>query len=190
MSFTYNLNIPAANNNPSADQPNMKTNTNSINSIINVDHFTFAAGNAGSHKQVTLTNEAAPGFSGGNGVLYANLATGQSWPFWQNALGSFQMSGPITATANNGTAFLPGGIILKWGTISSIVGGGVTTPFSFAPAFPTACFSVQLTLGNPGGTQNAQAAAVRDGSISASGFSYNYSGGSAYDKILWFAIGN
>lgn len=170
----------------------MLTNTNAVNTLVSLDHFTFADSQAGRHKQVTLTNKAAPGLGGGNGVLYANLATGQSWPFWQNALGSFQLAGPNTATANNGTAFLPGGIILKWGLITPIVGGGVSTAFVFVPAFPTACFSVQLTLKNPGTTTNTQTASVR--SIQAGGvgggFTYNYTGGGAYDGIYWFAIGN
>jgi hypothetical protein len=186
----YNPNIPAANNNPSQDQPKMQTNTNAINTLLSLDHFTFADSLAGRHKQVSLTNESAPGLAGGSGVLYANLATGQSWPFWQNALGSIQLAGPTTATANNGTEFLPGGIILKWGLITPIAGGGMSTPFVFVPPFPTACFNVQLTLKNPSGTANTQTASVRSIQGGGVGFTYNYTGGSAYDGIYWLAVGN
>lgn len=37
--FTYTNDIPATANNPSADQPPMKTNTNSNSAIWNVDHY-------------------------------------------------------------------------------------------------------------------------------------------------------
>lgn len=189
--FAYNRDIPDAPNNPSVDQPDMLANTNSIDDLLAVDHYSFNTPTGGIHKQVTLINEAAPGVGAGNGVLYANLATGQSWPFWQNALGSVQLIGGVpVATANNGTAFLGGGLILKWGTVTPIVPGGVTTPVVFAPAFPTTCFIVNATLINPAGTTNAQTISIRKASISAAGFSYNYSGGGAYDGLYWFAIGN
>ncbi len=82
-----------------------------------------------------------------------------------------------------------GGILIQWGIIHPLV-SQTTTPQSFNINFQNNCFNVQLTLGNPSSTGNAQTASVRDGSISKSGFSYNYSGGSAYDTIYWFAIGN
>jgi hypothetical protein len=189
MSFTYNLNIPAANNNPSADQPNMKTNTNSINSILNVDHFPFAAGNAGRHKQVTLTNEAAPGFTGGNGTLYANLASGQSWPFWQNALGSFQLAGQNSVSANGYTT-LPGGVILQWGT-KTINFSGSSTSVSFPLTFPNAAFSVTFAcVNNQGNSPSANNIYVRSGTLTTSGFTASNSSSGGTTAIFWMAIGN
>lgn len=61
MSFTYNNGVPAANNNPSVDQPDMLTNAQSINSIIAVDHISFNVTNGGTHKQITFNDVAAPG---------------------------------------------------------------------------------------------------------------------------------
>lgn len=64
--YSFNENIPAANNNPSADQPIMQTNNASTKSIIGVDHVTFgtATGGAGSsdgqHLQVTYNNKHSP----------------------------------------------------------------------------------------------------------------------------------
>lgn len=185
----YNLNIPFATNNPSTDQPNMLTNTNAINTWNNIDHNTFSASNAGTHKQVTLTNEAAPGFVGGSGVFYANVQSGQSWPFWQNALGSFQMMQAAIATTNNGSTLIPGGIILKWGIVTPLV-STTTTPVTFSPVFPNNCFNVQATLINAGATGNEQTISIRSGSVVPGGFSYNYTGGSAYNGFYWFAVGN
>jgi len=61
MVLTYTLNIPDAPNNPSNDQPNMKTNTNSISDIIDVDHYTFDKTPSGKHRQVTLAGKNVAG---------------------------------------------------------------------------------------------------------------------------------
>jgi len=71
MSFTYNLGIPATNNNPTTDQPNMKINNDAIASIIAVDHVGFNASNGGKHNQVTFPAENVPGSPpASGGVLY------------------------------------------------------------------------------------------------------------------------
>src|ERR1017187_2807970 len=57
MTITYNRNIPDGPNNPSTDQPNMKTNTNSIDDIIAVDHQSFSGQNAGYHTVIHETSQ-------------------------------------------------------------------------------------------------------------------------------------
>jgi hypothetical protein len=58
--FTYNRDIPDAPNNPSQDQPDMKTNTNSIDDIWKVDHYSFTEqdpqgrNSGGSHEKVQM----------------------------------------------------------------------------------------------------------------------------------------
>ncbi len=61
MPIPYNNNIPDAPNDPSADQPKMRTNTNSTDAIIAIDHYTFADAPAGQHKQVVLAGKNAQG---------------------------------------------------------------------------------------------------------------------------------
>lgn len=61
MSFTYTQNIPLDTNSPAEDQPDMKDNTNSTYSILNVDLYTFDSANAGKHQQVTIPARNAPG---------------------------------------------------------------------------------------------------------------------------------
>lgn len=58
--ISYNLDIPNAPNNPSNDQPDMKTNTNAINQIIGIDHVTFNTQNSGTHLQVTYSSKNVP----------------------------------------------------------------------------------------------------------------------------------
>lgn len=182
----YNLNIPAANNNPSQDQPKMQTNINAINTLLSLDHFTFADNSAGRHKQVTLTNEAAPGFVGGNAVLYANLASGQSNPFWQNALGSFQI--PIisaSSIASNGYINLSG-LIFQWGSSTAVQSSSGNT-INFPIAFPTAVFTVQATVVTDDNTT------IRFSILNAAtltGFSTTQTSSSHFRRLYWFAVGN
>lgn len=65
--FSYNNNVPATNNNPSVDQPDMKINTQSIEQLIAVDHVSFNSagsgppdGSGGHHLQVTFDSKNTP----------------------------------------------------------------------------------------------------------------------------------
>ena len=74
MSFTYTQNLPAAGNNPSNDQPNMLTNTNSIANIIAVDHVGFNTATAGQHEQCTFPGVVTPATPAGEAsVLFPAL---------------------------------------------------------------------------------------------------------------------
>lgn len=191
----YNLNIPAANNNPSQDQPKMQTNTNAINTLISLDHFTFADNAAGRHKQVSLANESAPGIpTNTNGVLYANLANGQSWPFWQNALGSTQILG-ASSVAASGYATLPGGLIIQWGTRAGTHSGGkyqagdfgtITLPLTF----PNAFFTIYGTSGH-GGTLPSGISSFSTRILSTSQFQWEFEASTSQITTLnWLALGN
>lgn len=56
MNLNYFTNIPFASNDPSIDQPNMQTNTNSISAWVDIDHYGFkdAQNLGGLHTQVTM----------------------------------------------------------------------------------------------------------------------------------------
>ncbi len=54
--FDYTRDIPASNNDPSQDQPDMLVNTNSTDSLIAEDHFSFGVPNGGRHEQCTIGN--------------------------------------------------------------------------------------------------------------------------------------
>ena len=183
--IAYTDNIPVAGNNPSVDQPSMTINTNAIDTIIGIDHFSFNNNSGGSHKQVTLTNESAPGLGDGNGVLYANLQNSQSWPFWQNALGSFQMMGAQSIVAK-GYATLPGGLIIQWGPLSGMVSG--TNNASFGIAFPTTVFAILLQPIRIS-TSNADTLYVKTGSVTLSTFQI-VNTSSSIPTGYFFAVGN
>ncbi len=194
MSFTYTRDIPDPPSSPSVDVPNLKVNTNSIDDIWAVDHFTFADNFAGIHNRVQLKEigTALPvGLAAtGSGTLFTKVTgvspQGELFFYRQGALVAIQLTGPSTPSAViNGFTFLPGGILMQWGLFAAPVAGD--NPISFNTAFPTACFNVSITLVRA--LANVDGVVVKTASVSAAGFTaIAPTGGSA--GIFWTAIGN
>jgi hypothetical protein len=185
--FDYNLGIPNPPNNPSNDVPLMQINTNSISSLISVDHVGFKTNGSGIHRQVTLLNEAAPGLGDGNGVFYANSLNGNSWPIWQNALGSFALMSQASSAVANGFVSLPSGILMQWGTISPVVGQTLTA-VNFNIPFPTACFIVLVTEKRTGTPNNVDTVYIN--AKSQLSFSYYSTSNGGFVSFDWLSIGN
>jgi hypothetical protein len=183
--YNYDNNIPAAPNNPSADQPLMLQNFQSIDGLIGVDHFSFEQANKdGTHKQVNLTNESSPSLLA-DLVLYSKVIQGVSSLWAKNASG---IDVPVFINANglpNGYTTLFGGFYLQWGSKNI---AGLTTPVSFSPVFPTTCFNVIVSGINVGSNNHTDCVSVQ--SVTAGGFTCVYSGGSAFNAFYWVAIGN
>lgn len=104
MTFTYNNAIPAAANNPSNDQPDMLTNTQSINSIIAVDHASFNTANGGTHTQMHLPNFTNPttinGAANQGSVVYSAAGVADATRaqiYYKNAFGLQIPLSPIKA---------------------------------------------------------------------------------------------
>ena len=76
---TYPINtaIPAANNAPADDQPQMQSNFNNINGYLQVDHTNPAAAGAGEHQQVTFfSNKSTTSIPANSvGILYPGAGT-------------------------------------------------------------------------------------------------------------------
>ena len=206
-SFIYTQNVPNPPNFPSEDVGSMQTNTNSIFSWTNVDHFGVAQSGAlqidGRHMQVSLVNQAAPAIPANiGGVLFANnpAPTNVSWPFWENTTGVFQLLGQ-SLFATNGFVQL-GGFIVQWGVVNGTHGGGKfndgdTGTVTFATAnmpFPNNCFGVQFSGGFSSNitAPNGYGNAVYD-QIPLSKTSFNwkfFSNSGQYTQFFWLAVGN
>jgi hypothetical protein len=198
--LVYTAGLPNPPNFPSQDVGSMQTNTNSINTWVVQDHFGFNTNDntGGYHDQVSLKDQAAPGIPAGlNGVLFSNDVAGRSWPFWQNALGSFQITG--SASANNpsaianGWSFLPGGLIIQWGNINPAPINQIPVTTNFNIPFPAACFAITsgqtFTIGFPPSAN--QVGTIGFTNISAASFDWVVSTtGGLYDGFYWVAIGN
>jgi Putative tail fiber protein gp53-like, C-terminal len=200
MSFSYNNQIPVAPNNPSADQPGMLTNAQSINSIIAVDHIGFNTNNGGYHTVIHFSNQAAdPPNIAGVGQLYTKSAGNPSQPalFYRppTSAAGIQLTNLLLPVANtNGYTFLPGGLIFQWGTVTTAFSGSSSRTggvvFSSANVgFPSNCFNVQATLSGTSG----HADTLQINSVSAAGFSWQFTSvpnTTSYTGFSWVAIGN
>lgn len=187
--FPFTRDIPFATHNPSSDQPIMQTNTNSEDSIWTVDHFGFNDNNGGFHKQVHLKNEAAPGISTVDAVLFANLSLGQSWPFWQNGLATYQILAQPNAAFNNGLAMFPGGIFVQWGFVNSTTNGTVVFAQTFANTFIVLTQPYYPT-GIPPSSGGVATVAVEN-PVPNGSFTWKFlTPSGAYTGFYWVAIGN
>lgn len=190
--YSYNENIPAAANAPKNDQPGMQQNTNSIDSIIGVDHYTFETSNMdGFHQYVRMKPTASPALvDGATCGLFATTINGQSWPAWANEAGQTSLLSYVTSEGNNGYCSLPGGLLIQWGRATASSSSSQQN-FTFPTAFPNNCFVVvpnpTYSGGIPGG---AASVAVRESTINKTGFSFLYqTNASNYTGFTWVAIG-
>ena len=113
-SFPYTTGIPNPPNDPSVDAPNMQTNTNTIASWVNIDHYGFGIGVGGKHQIVTFPGNISPGAQGG---LSAALATvpgtanaSASQLTYTNSLITLPLSCVRAYATFNGTGSVPGTI--------------------------------------------------------------------------------
>lgn len=211
--YIYTTNIPFATNNPSTDQPNMQTNTNSINSILLIDHYGFNDNNGGLHKQVQMPTLASiPGsLMSGEGTLYTKTSGESELFFTPDLTGNeYQLTRTITASyslfaknVNNyngvgtqftgGWTFLPGGILLQYGSFDAGVGGvsSGNQSITFPVTFTNVPFNIQTSIiAKVGGTTTGNTVALNFSSSSTTGFIVSItSSTSNYRGFSWVAIG-
>lgn len=135
--FNYTTNIPFEDNSPSQDQPDMKRNTNSTSSILNVDMIGFNTADGGYHSQLTFVDQSAdPGSASNQYREYSKIVSGSSELFAQKdaAVAPIQLTRGVPVGGTTGYTYLPGGMLLQWGT-ASISGSSGT--FTFPIPFTT-----------------------------------------------------
>jgi hypothetical protein len=216
VSFTYNNLVPATNNDPSVDQPQMLINTQSINSIIAVDHIGFNAGNGGYHTvihQKTQVSDPAP-IASFNQVYSKNYTPNTTGGIADTQLfaitgigGISQLTGYSTQNSTDGWQWV-GGILIQWGTVttassgsfsSGLASGSVTFKdrVSGAIPFPTNCFTViatpfwQTASGAPSTDISAGGVSINQNTLSTTKFDWQFNSQSGrFRGFQWFAIGN
>lgn len=96
--WTFNSTIPAANNNPSDDQPEMLNNNISTAGIIATDHISFGQNNGGTHIQNTYIGYASPTLPASTpeaSVAYpaaGEAVTANAQYYYENAVATFPIS--------------------------------------------------------------------------------------------------
>jgi hypothetical protein len=175
--FTYNNNIPSSPNDPSQDQPKMLTNTQSINSILGEDHFSFESGSGkdGRHQYSRYPERDGvglpiPATDNNEGVIYtkegANPTETNVFFRGESNGNEYQLTAVdqtnITTFAKNleyqaavvgvspsyvgGWSFLPGGLILQYGSFSAVNGvTSYTVPFPKSFQAATVPYSINIS---------------------------------------------
>lgn len=141
MSFTYNSSIPAANNNPSDDQPIMQQNAFAISNFVNVDHVSFNNANCGKHLQVTFNSKNTPGAqTDPQSVIYTanGLATTISQLKYVNQSGTFPLS-----TLRAYAYFSAGTLFLNTTNYFNVNTGGITVSATISQV----TYTIPLTTG-------------------------------------------
>ena len=198
--FPYTRDIPFPTNSPAQDQPNMLINTNKIDELIAVDHVSFGIANGGYHEVIHFDTQGVdPPAVAGIGELYTKSVTFNAVTnaalFYQNGAGVVtQLTSPSgTSAATTGYAFLPGGILMQWGStaLTAAVPPAIsTTTISFPVAFPTAVFMVTGSprTGNdtrvPGMTYAVSTRTLNDFNAIV------YMANGQINTFEWIAIGN
>lgn len=195
--FNYTNDIPFSTHNPSTDQPDMLVNTNSIDSIINVDHYSFEqANNDGWHKQSTYVAQSAPTTASLQGAVYTkDIGAGVTQLFYRRESNGteIQLTGPGTPTfgATNGYTFLAGGLLLQWGSTTSGLTSTGVTDILFATSninFPSNCFNVTAQMNqNVGATFACAITTVSNTGFRLRTFPPSTPNGTFF---YWMAIGN
>jgi hypothetical protein len=200
MSITYNTGIPDGPNNPSNDQPLMKVNTDAVNTFVGIDHvgFNVGTGVSGFHNKSTYVDQAGdPGNVASSAQVYAKKVTYSGSPagtgieliMKKASNDPINPNGIIQLTDNqlgvsastNGYSFLPGGLIIQWGTMNVVADN---TAYTFPTAFPNNCFAVTLQLKNNSATVHSQQVQ----SLNNSGFTIRCDYANKF--VMFIAIGN
>lgn len=204
MNLNYTTGIPDTPNNPTNDQPAMKTNTNSINSIIQIDHHGFKDNLGGYHtiihQDAQVTDPAnIPGPPQINQVYvksYTPDTTGgvaDTQLFTRTALGAIsQLTGYLSGL--EGYQWI-GGVLVQWGQVATTATSGTETfkdRAAGAIPFPNNCWNVSLTLSSSGVAGVVPLAVIAVRTFSATQFKWKASGlaASNMDGFYWMAIGN
>ena len=140
--YIYTNDIPFEDNSPSDDQPDMKVNTNSISSILNVDMIGFNDVNGGYHDQLTFIQQGSnPGSAATQYRQYSKSVGGASELFVQKdgTATPIQLTRGVPVLTDGGYTYLPGGLLMQWKNVAIPATSGTFT-------FPVAFTSILLTV--------------------------------------------
>jgi hypothetical protein len=119
--FTYVNIVPASGDNPSVDQPNMLTNTTSVNAWVAQDHYGFNTAGptnnfGGLHQQVTFAANNVPTPPTSPPVLFTNTVGSIPQLFFYSGSAAQSSNQYVLGSlgSGKGSILLFGGIIVKW----------------------------------------------------------------------------
>lgn len=200
--MSYFPSIPQASDDPSVSQGEILTNFGTIGTQFAVNHVAFGAiSGAGKHKFLEMPNQSVipAGLSANEGTLYTKavvrsaVTTSEMFYTPDATADEYQLSQIVTAnkatfSTNPGWVFLPGGILLQWGTVAGSAAN--TTAVTFPVAYVNVVYNVQITpiraATSPG---DSFATVIVTATKSTSGFTIGNIGSHTMQGWDWIAIG-
>lgn len=192
--MTYVQGYPQDGSTLGQSKAQIRTNLDSTFQTLGVDHINNN-GDPGSqprgyHTVAHFVPQAGdPAAIAGYGQLYSksvNSVTTDTALFWETGAGLItQLTSNFTPTAStNGKTFLPGGIIMQWGSGTS----PDSTSVNFNMTFPTTLYSLTLSHSQSGTGENTQTV-VSAQLKTTSGFLFRTNGASGNTTYSYVAIG-
>ena len=209
---TYQPNIPTGLVSFNQDYLNVQGNFQQLDTSFGDDHFAFSdqTSNNGYHKTIHMVNNSdvvsnppnnypptAVATVANSGELFVTESNDgfntDSTLWWQTENGRLvQMTSNLTPSkASNGYTFLPGGLIMQWGTNPAIAdsNGTINYPIAFANNVFNVTFALQVSAGST--TSNAGQVYVRGNLSDLTLFNFRLANISATNTAFyWSAIGN
>ena len=187
--FAYTQGIPATNDNPSDDQPNMLINNDNNFLIWNVDHIGFSQANGGIHNVIHFNNQLADPPNSAFGQLYTKTFVGNDLFYKAGGTNVISRLTNLSLNASPGLIIFPGGLTIQWGkNTSTNVAGPPNLAAVFTPAFSTAVFTVQLLVVEPTNSRRIwHLSAVNTGAFTA--YIQDTNGTNVANDVYWLAIG-
>ncbi len=149
MSFTPN--IPQIGQSLGNSRPQILNNMAVLRSTIATNHYDVNDAKAGKHKYVEMPvlSVIPPGLAASEGTLYVKSVSSRRELFYTNdtsgnewQLTSLSNSNFATFGTDPGWTFLPGGLLMQWGTETCASG----TTVSFSRSFTGAPYTIQCTI--------------------------------------------
>lgn len=208
--MTYTNSIPIAGESLGSTRDRIRGNFEEIATVEAINHIAFNAVGKGKHKYlqmpevtasgagvpVTLANEGGVYVDVGPNPAQANLffrgeSNGFNYQLTRAIAASTALFGINTnnyngvgVTFTGGWTFLPGGLLLQYGLVTSLPPNGIKT-VTFPVAYTSACFSVSL---NPvtSGLPNNQC--ILNANPTTTNFVIN-NNSSTFTRAFWMAVG-
>lgn len=187
MSFTAGM--PESGSSLGNTRTKFVNNFSTIRTAIQANHENISNAGAGKHRFIQLMN-VSPGTTSATELGLFNGTNNRLFLRPESNGNTIQMSGINPVSATNGYTFLPGGILMQWGTTASSSNATVDILFATDGVdFDATPYNIQVTglrlQANPG---NSDSWVITDTPPSATGFTIKNNGGHTF-AFMWLAIG-
>lgn len=163
--MTFTSNIPQSGETLGSTRARVNTNFQQLAVVEAINHVAFNDADQGKHKFLQMPEQAAApttaanegGFytkdSGGTNLFYRSESLGSEYKItavddaFIARFGTNTLYDPVPQNQNGGWTFLPGGLLLMYGTALMASGSGIVR---FPKSFSAAPYSIQLTMQKPG----------------------------------------